>query len=137
MLRKEQKIKNMRLNTGIITDKLEETKSFYVNKLGFTIVWEADWFMLLATPNEADTISFLSPKHLNQELSNFREPFSGKGIYLTVEVDNVDLYFEEIKKSGIDIALNIRSEEWGDRHFAVIDPNNIAIDFVTHTKAEE
>ncbi|GEM_PF-3940920 len=25
----------MRLNTGIITEKLEKTKSFYVNKLGF------------------------------------------------------------------------------------------------------
>ena len=57
----------MRLNTGIITDKLEETKSFYVKKLGFTIVWEADWFILLATPNGADTISFLLPNHPTQE----------------------------------------------------------------------
>jgi len=126
----------MRLNTGIITDKLEETKSFYVNKLGFTIVWEADWFILLATPNGADTISFLLPNHPTQELSNFRQPFNGNGVYLTIEVDEVDLYFEEVKNSGVDIALNIRSEEWGDRHFAVIDPNNIGIDFVTHTKTE-
>lgn len=126
----------MRLNTGIITDKLEETKSFYVNKLGFTIVWEADWFILLATPNGADTISFLLPNHPTQELSHFRQPFNGNGVYLTIEVAEVDLYFEEVKKSGIDIALNIRSEEWGDRHFAVIDPNNIGIDFVTHIKTE-
>lgn len=125
----------MRLNAGIITNKLEETKSFYVNKLGFTIVWEADWFILLATPNGADTISFLLPNHPTQELSNFQQPFSGNGIYLTIEVDNVDLYFQEIKKTGIEIALDIRSEEWGDRHFAIIDPNNIGIDFVTHTKA--
>ena len=126
----------MRLNTGIITDKLEETKSFYVNKLGFTIVWEADWFILLATPNGSDTISFLLPNHPTQELSNFRQPFNGKGVYLTIEVDDVDLYFKEVMKSGVDIALNIRSEEWGDRHFAIIDPNNIGIDFVTHTKSE-
>jgi catechol 2,3-dioxygenase-like lactoylglutathione lyase family enzyme len=126
----------MRLNTGIITDKLEETKSFYVNKLGFTIVWEADWFILLATPNGSDTISFLLPNHPTQELSNFRQSFNGKGVYLTIEVDDVDLYFKEVKKSGVDIALNIRSEEWGDRHFAIIDPNDIGIDFVTHTKTE-
>ncbi len=125
----------MRLNAGIITNKLEETKSFYVNKLGFTIVWEADWFILLATPNGADTISFLLPNHPTQELSNFQQPFSGNGIYLTIEVDNVDLYFQKNKKTGIEIALDIRSEEWGDRHFAIIDPNNIGIDFVTHTKA--
>jgi catechol 2,3-dioxygenase-like lactoylglutathione lyase family enzyme len=126
----------MRLNTGIITDKIEETKSFYVDKLGFTILWEADWYILVATPNGADTISFLVPNHPTQELSNFRKPFNGNGIYLTIEVENVDFYFEEIKRTGIDIALDIRSEEWGDRHFAVIDPNNIGIDFVTHTKTE-
>ncbi|MBP6184251.1 MAG: VOC family protein [Saprospiraceae bacterium] len=126
----------MRLNTGIITDKLEETKSFYVDKLGFSILWEADWFILLATPNGADTISFLVPNHPTQELLYFRKPFNGNGIYFTIEVENVDIYFEELKKTGIDIALNIRSEEWGDRHFAVIDPNNIGIDFVTHTKTE-
>jgi len=124
----------MRLNTGIITDKLEETKSFYVNKLGFTIVWEADWFILLATPNGADTISFLLPNHPTQELANFRQSFNGKGIYLTIEVDDVDIYFEGIKKLGIDIAVNIRTEEWGDRHFAIIDPNDIGIDFVSHEK---
>lgn len=126
----------MRLNTGIINEKLEETKFFYVDKLGFSIVWESDWFILLATPNGADTISFLLPNQPSQELSNFRQPFNGNGIYLTIEVDNVDLYFEEFKNKGIDISLNIRSEEWGDRHFAVIDPNNIGIDFVTHTKTE-
>jgi len=48
----------------------------------------------------------------------------------------VNIYFEEIKKSGIDIVVNIRTEEWGDRHFAVIDPNDIGIDFVTHEKME-
>jgi catechol 2,3-dioxygenase-like lactoylglutathione lyase family enzyme len=127
----------MRLNTGIITDKLEETKSFYVDKLGFSILWEADWFILLATPNGADTISFLVPNHPTQELSNFRKPFNGNGIYLTIEVENVDSYYEEIKKSGTNIALDIRSEVWGDRHFALIDPNNIGIDFVTHTKTEK
>jgi catechol 2,3-dioxygenase-like lactoylglutathione lyase family enzyme len=126
----------MKLNAGIITDKLIDTKSFYVNKLGFTVVWEADWFILLATPDGGDTISFLQPNHPTQELPNFRKQFNGNGVYLTIEVENVDLYYEEIKKSGIDIALSIRSEDWGDRHFAVLDPNNIGIDFVTHKKTE-
>jgi len=126
----------MRLNVGIITEKLEETKSFYIDKLGFTIVWEADWFILLATPNGADTISFLLPNHPTQELPNFRTAFKRDGVYLTIEVENVDAYYNRIKKSSIEIALDIRSEEWGDRHFAIIDPNNIGIDFVTHTKTE-
>ena len=101
-----------------------------MNKLGFSVQWEADWFILLATPNGADTISFLVPNHQTQAMSNFRKPFNGNGIYLTIEVEDVDVYFEELKKTGIDIAPNVRSEEWGDRHFRVINPNNIGIDFV-------
>ena len=126
----------MRLNAGIITDKIEETKKFYTEKLDFQIIWEADWFLLLSTPNGEDTISFLAPNHPTQSLENFRKPFLGSGVFLTIELDNVDSYYEEIKSKGIDIALDIRSEEWGDRHFALIDPNNIGIDFVTHTKTE-
>ncbi len=126
----------MRLNAGIITAKLEETKNFYVGKLDFQIVWEADWFILLATPNRQDTISFLIPDHPTQEISNFQKPFTGNGLYITIEVENVDLYYEKVQKAGIEIALPIRKEEWGDRHFAITDPNNIGIDFVTHTKPE-
>jgi len=127
---------NMRLNAGIITDKLTETKQFYTEILDFKIVWEADWFILLSTPNGQDTISFLVSGHPTQRLENFRKPFNGEGIYLTIEVEDVDSYYEQLKDKQVEIALDIRSEEWGDRHFAIIDPNNIGIDFVTHTKQE-
>lgn len=127
---------NMRLNAGIITSKLTETKLFYTERLGFKIIWEADWFVLLSTPNGQDTISFLVPDHPTQGLLNFRRPFNGEGVYLTIEVEDVDAYYEQLKSKRIDIALDIRTEEWGDRHFAIVDPNNIGIDFVTHTKQE-
>lgn len=127
----------MRLNAGIITNKLEETKKFYTKKLNFKIVWEADWFILLSTPNGKDTISFLIPNHPTQAIENFCKPYNGEGIYFTIEIEDVDTYYNEIKDKNIDIALKIRSEDWGDRHFAVVDPNNIGIDFVTHTQPSE
>jgi len=65
------------------------------------------------------------------------QTLNGEGIYFTIEIDNVDAYYDEIKETGINIALKIRSEDWGDRHFAVVDPNNIGIDFVTHTQTPE
>jgi catechol 2,3-dioxygenase-like lactoylglutathione lyase family enzyme len=126
----------MRLNAGIITDKIEATKKFYTEKLDFKIVWEADWFILLSTPNGEDTISFMASNHPTQSLENFRTLFKGEGVFLTIEIENVDSYYEQIKQRGIDLALDIRSEDWGDRHFALIDPNNIGIDFVTHTQTE-
>lgn len=80
----------MRLNAGIITDKMEETKMFYTEQLGFRILWEADWFILLATPNGKDTISFLTPNHPSQSISHFKKPFQGEGLYFTIEVADVD-----------------------------------------------
>ena len=126
----------MRLNAGIITDKLEETKKFYTEKLDFQIAWEADWFILLSTPNGQDTIAFMASDHPSQSLENFRKPFRGEGVFLTIEIENVDSYYEQIKSKGIKIALELRIEEWGDKHFALIDPNNIGVDFVTHTKTD-
>ncbi len=126
----------MRLNAGIITDKLTETKEFYTQKLGFRVLWEADWFVLLGTLNGEDTISFLAPNHPSQALEQFKKPFKGEGVYLTIELENVDSYYEQLKRKDIDIALELRSEDWGDRHFAVIDPNNIGVDFVTHNRQD-
>lgn len=126
----------MRINAGIITDKLTETKLFYTQMLNFSIIWEADWFVLLASPNGKDSLSFLLPEHPSQDLPNFRKAYKGEGLYFTIEVEDVDAYYAQLKSKGIEIALDIRSEEWGDRHFAIIDPNNIGIDFVTHTPQE-
>ena len=115
---------------------MKKPKKFYTEKLDFQIIWEADWFLLISTPEGEDTIAFMSSNHPTQSLEIFRKPYLGAGVFLTIEIDNVDSYYEHIKSKGIDIALDIRSEEWGDRHFALIDPNNIGIDFVTHTKTE-
>jgi catechol 2,3-dioxygenase-like lactoylglutathione lyase family enzyme len=37
------------------------------------------------------------------------------------------------KASGIPIEFGPLDEPWGDRHFAVLDPNGIPVDVVRHT----
>jgi catechol 2,3-dioxygenase-like lactoylglutathione lyase family enzyme len=41
----------MKMNAGIITPKLSETKEFYTAVLGFTVKFENEWFVLLQTPD--------------------------------------------------------------------------------------
>jgi catechol 2,3-dioxygenase-like lactoylglutathione lyase family enzyme len=126
----------MRLNAGILTKKLSETKSFYTKNLGFGIKFENEFYLLLKTPNEKDTLSFLLPNHPTQQ-SFFHKPFLGTGMYLTIEVTNVDELYEEIKRKGVEIKVEIRDEPWGERHFAIEDPNGIGIDIVTYTQPLE
>ncbi len=123
----------MKLNAGIVTEKLEETKAFYTSVLGFGVSFENEFYLLLHTPNGEDEISFLLPNHPSQQ-ALFHKPFQQQGLYLTIEVDEVDQIYHELKKKGVEIEIDIRDEAWGDRHFAIQDPNGIGIDLVTHTK---
>jgi len=125
----------MKLNAGIITSKLEESKKFYVEKLGFGITVEMDWFIQLHTPNNEFEISFLAPNHPSQA-EIFQQAFNNKGVYLTIEMEDVDAWYKVIKERGVAIEVEMRDEPWGDRHFAVVDPNGIGIDFVHHTNPE-
>lgn len=126
----------MKLNAGIITTRLKETKEFYTKQLGFGVTFENEFYLLLHTPNQQAEISFLLPNHPSQQ-PLFQPPFQGQGVYLTIEVDDVDQLYDEIKKKQVPIKIDIRNEPWGDRHFAIEDPNGIGIDIVKYSPAQE
>ena len=125
----------MKLNAGIITEKLAESKAFYTQVLQFGVTFENDFYLLLHTPNQEAEISFLLPNHPSQQ-PLFQKPFTQQGVYLTIEVENVDDYYRSLKEQGVPIAIELREEPWGDRHFAIIDPNGIGIDIVTYSAPE-
>ncbi|WP_408039785.1 VOC family protein [Tenacibaculum amylolyticum] len=126
----------MKLNAGIITEKLTETKQFYTAVLDFGVSFENDFYLLMHTPNKSAEISFLKPNHPSQK-PIFQSPFNGKGMYLTIEVKDVDKVYKKLKNKEVPIEIEIRDEPWGDRHFAIVDPNGIGIDIITYTKPEE
>ena len=131
-----QTTNKMKLNAGIITEKLQETKKFYTEVLGFGVSFENEFYLLLHTPDQSAEISFLQPNHPSQK-SIFQSAFSGKGVYLTIEVENVDEMYKQLKGKGVQMEIEILDEPWGDRHFAIKDPNGIGVDIVTYTKPEE
>ncbi len=126
----------MKLNAGVITTKLSESKEFYTRLLGFGVTFENEFYILLHTPNRESEISFLLPDHPSQQ-PFFQKPFLGQGMYLTIEVDDVDKIYGELKKKGVIIKIELRDEPWGDRHFAIEDPNGIGIDIVTYSPPGE
>lgn len=125
----------MKLNAGIITEKLAETKAFYTEVLGFGVTFENDFYLLLHTPNHEAEISFLLPNHPSQQ-PIFQPSFQNQGVYITIEVENVDAVYNELKNRNIPIEFDLRDEPWGDRHFAIKDPNNIGVDIVTYSELE-
>ena len=125
----------MKLNAGVITEKLAESKAFYSENLGFGVTFENEFYVLMHTPNKQAEISFLLPNHPTQQ-PFFHTPYNGKGMYFTIEMDEVDSIYEELKKKGVEIKVDIRDEPWGDRHFSIEDPNGIGIDIVNYSAPE-
>ena len=123
----------MKLNAGIITEKIQETKEFYTTNLGFGVTFENEFYLLMHTPGHTAQLSFLLPEHPSQQ-PIFQSKFQGDGVYLTIEVDDVDYLYQQLKSKGMEIKIDLRDEPWGDRHFAIQDPNGIGIDLVKYTQ---
>lgn len=125
----------MKLNAGILTTQLAESKKFYTDILNFGVTFENEFYLLMHTPDKKAEFSFLLPNHPTQH-PFFHKPFQGQGLYLTIEVEEVDKLYRIIKEKGVEIKVDLRDEPWGDRHFAIEDPNGIGIDIVRYTKPE-
>ncbi len=124
----------MRLWSGVITEKIQESKEFYIEVFGFEVIYDSDWFVLLKSGESQ--LGFMVPNHESQP-SIFRNAFQGQGTWLAIDVEDVDAEYERIQALGIPIEVPIRDEAWGDRHFVVVDPNGIGVDIVKYTPPVE
>ena len=111
----------------VSTKSLTESKEFYTKHFGFQILFDSDWYVQLASSQDGNLqIAFIVPNHKSQP-PIFQSEFDGKGIFYTLEVDDADFELERLKKEGVEISLDIQDEPWGERHFAVKDPNKIIL----------
>lgn len=118
----------MKLWFGVITDKIQESKAFYTRVFGCEILYESEWFVLLGLG--ASELGFMLPDHPSQA-PVFQRAFSGQGVWVAVDVSDVDAEYRRIQSLGVPIELSLRDEPWGDRHFVVLDPNGVGVDVVS------
>jgi len=112
----------------ICSDHILESRDFYVQLLGFKVVFEIDWYVQLRSPkDESVQIAFVRRDHPSVP-RNFQE--SPRGVVITAEVDSVDPIYEAAKEQAYEIAYELRDERWGQRHFMTIDPNGLLVDIV-------
>jgi uncharacterized glyoxalase superfamily protein PhnB len=119
----------MKLWTGVVTEKVQDSKDFYVRIFDAEVIYEGEggWFSLLQFG--ANELGFMKP-NLESQADIFKSAFQGKGMWLVFDVKDVDAEYKRIKSLGVPIAVAIRDEPWGDRHFVIVDPNGIGVDIV-------
>lgn len=110
------------------TQKLEASRDFYIQKLGFEITYEADWYISLTHPAGYE-LALLQPDHETVP-ADFRQPLSGL-LLLNFEVEDVDAVYQKlIIEDGLALHIPLRDEAFGQRHFITSDPNGILIDII-------
>ncbi len=119
----------MSFYAGIITKKLNGSKQFYTEHLGFAVKFENEWFVLLE--RDGRELAFMQPD-LDFQAPIFRNAHDANGMWITIEVENVEAEHARLNDAGIGIAVSLRTEEWGETHFSIVDPNGIGIDFVNY-----
>ena len=110
------------MDLTISTNKLEQSRDFYRDYLGFELVFENDNYIeMLAQGSTTMGVSFVTP-----ELSG-GEKFTGEGIILSLEATDVDTEYARLKAAGVRICEELRDKAWGERSFVINDPNGVHI----------
>ena len=108
---------------------MNETIEFYTKSLGFKMGMA---FPDASNPEYADLskdgmVLMVIPA---QNIGIGGEEKLGTGVNLYMQIDgDIDEYYEELKKRGVNIAVDIKDEPYGIRDFTVMDVNGYQLTF--------
>jgi catechol 2,3-dioxygenase-like lactoylglutathione lyase family enzyme len=115
----------------LATQHVAAIRDFYVKYFGFEITFEADWYVSLKLNQHPRQYELALVDYAHPTMPEaFRKPV--QGLILNFEVEDVDAeYARLITQAGLPLERDIRSEEFGQRHFITVDPNGVLIDVIT------
>lgn len=103
------------------------SRDFYRDLLGLTAVFDSDWYVQLHGGDESVQLGIVVLGH-----DTVPERFRGApaGVLVSVEVDDVDAVHARARAAGHVIALDLRDEDFGQRHFMTVDPDGLLVDVI-------
>lgn len=120
----------------ITTANLAQVRAFYVDLLGFDVVFEATWFILVASPGERPALlGFMHPSHPSSPPGP--EAFNGLGMIWTLQVEDAAGTFARMRDAGIAVLYGLADEPWGQRRFMLRDPAGLLLDVVEQAAPHE
>ena len=112
----------------IACENVAETAAFYRDHFAFNVVFEADWYVhLQSSEDETVNLAVLDCRHETVPEAH-RKPV--QGLLLNFEIDDVDAKYDNLKANGLPILRELKSEDFGQRHFITHDPAGVMIDVI-------
>jgi len=124
-------MKVLRVVPNISSERFEASRDFYTALFDMVASVEHEsWYLQLMAPESRSlNVGFLQPGH---ELFGGRPAPPGKySLVLTVHVDDVDEAYARAERLGATILLDIRDEDYAQRHFLVLDPNGLVLNVMS------
>jgi len=116
-----------------VTPRLRECSDFWCRYLGFSVAFEASWFVLLQA--DGATLAFMSPDHPSAPPGP--EVFAGSGMCFELQVEDARAAFEEFARAGGPVELTLTDEPFGQRRFGFTDPSGLWVDVIEQIESQE
>lgn len=107
------------LSPCIITTKVVESRDFYVRHFDAKVTFDCGWYVNLEFGQNA-SLQFMAPQP-DQEACN------PTGLIYNFSVSDVDAEFRSLAAAGLTAVMPLEDHPWGDRGFAIQDPNGIVL----------
>ena len=109
------------LSACIVTEKVTESRDFYVRHFGATVTFDAGWYITLEFGRETSQLHFMAPRDSGPPICN------PAGLMYNFAVDDVDREYGLLTAAGLTPVMPLEDHPWGDRGFAILDPNGITL----------
>jgi catechol 2,3-dioxygenase-like lactoylglutathione lyase family enzyme len=113
-----------RVVPDIISQRMDESRKFYTEFLGFEVAMDMGW-----------VLTFVSPTNPTAQITVVRKTEEATPQANTsIEVDDVDAVHAKAVALGLPIVYPMTDEPWGVRRFFIADPNGVIINVLSHRK---
>ena len=116
-----------RVVPDVTTQRLEESRGFYVDLFGFEVAMDMGWVVTLVS--EANPTA--------QVILMTRDASAPVNPEISIEVADVDVVHAQALRRGDEVIYPLTDEPWGVRRFFLRDPNGVVVNVVTHVAQEE
>jgi len=111
-----------RVVPDLSSERLDESRAFYVDVLGFEVAMDLGSVVTLA-----------SPANPTAQITLMRRDGSRRLLpQVTIEVADVDAVYNEAVRRGARVLFPPTDESWGVRRFFLFDPNDVVINVMSH-----
>lgn len=109
----------------VVTEAFAACRDFWTRHLGFTVLFENDWFVLLQA--DGASMAFMSPAHPSYPPGP--EAYTA-GTSMELEVKDAAAALAEVRATGKEPDYPLTDEEFGQRRFSFKDPSGLWINVV-------